>query len=67
MRARRWLPALLAFGALAAPAAAQQIPDFDKVRTPLSPAFVILGVAPTTVDRPTAPSALASSLTPPIY
>ena len=62
MRARRWLPALLAFGALAAPAAAQQIPDFDKVRTPLSPAFVILGVAPTTVDRPTAPSALASSL-----
>jgi hypothetical protein len=34
----------------------------DALRTPASPAFTLLGVAPMTVERPTSPSALAVSL-----
>lgn len=34
----------------------------DALRTPASPAFTLLGVAPMSVERPTSPSALAVSL-----
>lgn len=41
---------------------ADKIADFDKLRTPDSPAFVILGVSPTEIQRPTTPRALAVAL-----
>src|SRR5829696_3920328 len=44
-----------------APASAQDIPEFHKLRTPTSPAFVILGITPAEVERPTAPAAFAAS------
>ncbi|HKW41551.1 MAG TPA: hypothetical protein VJN39_09895 [Gemmatimonadales bacterium] len=34
----------------------------DELRTPASPAFVLLGVAPSAVERPTTPKALAATL-----
>jgi hypothetical protein len=39
-----------------------QVSDFDKLRTPDSPAFVVLGVSPTTIQRPTTPRALMAAL-----
>src|SRR5262249_16095090 len=39
-----------------------QVSDFDKLRTPDSPAFVVLGVSPTTIQRPTPPRALMAAL-----
>lgn len=39
-----------------------QIADFDKLRTPDSPAFVVLGIAPTEIQRPTTPRALTVAL-----
>ena len=36
--------------------------DFDKMRTPDSPAFVILGVSPTEIQRPGTPMAVATAL-----
>lgn len=47
---------------LAGPSAAQEIPEFHKLRTPTSPGFVILGIAPAQVERPTAPAAFTASL-----
>ena len=43
-------------------AEANQVPDLDKLGAPDSPAFVLLGVAPTTIQRPTTPRELAISL-----
>lgn len=39
-----------------------QIADFDKLRTPDSPAFVVLGISPTEIQRPTTPRALTVAL-----
>jgi hypothetical protein len=48
---------------LAADAAfAQDIPEFNKLRTPQSPAFVILGISPAEIERPTSPRPFAVSL-----
>jgi hypothetical protein len=37
-------------------------PELNSLTTPDSPAFVILGVSPTTIQRPTTPQAVATSL-----
>jgi hypothetical protein len=37
----------------------EDLPKFNSIRTPNSPAFVILGVQPTSIDRPNTPSDLA--------
>ena len=42
-------------------ARAQDVPQFNTIRTPTSPAFVVLGIAPAHVERPTTPSAIAVS------
>ena len=39
-----------------------QVSDFDKLRTPDSPAFVVLGVSPTEIQRPTTPRTLIAAL-----
>ncbi len=57
------LPLLI--GAIAAPAPAQSGDAgaaFNGLRTPVSPAFVLLGVAPTEVERPNTPADLAFSI-----
>jgi hypothetical protein len=41
---------------------AAKISELDKLRTPASPAFVILGAAPTEIQHPTTPRALAVAL-----
>lgn len=46
----------------AAPLGAQQPFTLENLKTPSSPAFVILGVEPTAVERPTTPRAFAFSL-----
>ena len=54
--------ALFALIALTGAATAQQtdtLPAFNGIRTPVSPAFVVLGVTPTNVERPNTPSDLA--------
>ncbi len=59
------LTSLALLGAAAAPLAAQSAdagPAFNGWRTPVSPAFVLLGVAPTVVERPNTPSDLALSV-----
>lgn len=38
------------------------VPEGDKLRTPDSPAFAILGVSPTTIENPTTPGDLAVAL-----
>ena len=43
-------------------AEAASVDEGDKLRTPDSPAFTILGVAPTAIAKPTTPRALAVSL-----
>ncbi len=43
----------------ALPAQADSLPAFNALRTPASPAFVLLGVEPTSVERPNTPSQLA--------
>lgn len=50
-----------ASASLAAGAGAQEIPEFNKLRTPSSPAFVILGVTPSQIERPNRPGAFAAS------
>ena len=40
----------------------QSIPEFNKLRTPSSPAFVLLGVSPTRIQRPNTPATVAASL-----
>jgi len=55
----------LVIGALAARAVAQSGeagPAFNGLRTPVSPAFVLLGIAPTEVERPNTPADLAFSV-----
>lgn len=37
------------------------IPEFSKLRTPESPAFLILGLAPSVIERPSSPDAVAVS------
>ena len=61
--------ACLAFGAAVAPradaqgdAARSRRIELDNLRTPTSPAFTILGVAPTAIARPMTPRALALEL-----
>lgn len=72
MTARRLMIGLAAAWAwTSAPAAAEppeflewasQVPDFDKLNTADAPAFVVLGVSPTEIQRPSTPRALAVSL-----
>ena len=38
------------------------VQDFDSIQTPVSPAFTLLGIAPTSIDKPTTPSAVGASL-----
>lgn len=59
---RRLIFAALLCPAAATVASAQSIPEFDKIRTPTSPAFVVLGIATAQVERPGTPSAFAVSL-----
>jgi hypothetical protein len=49
---------------VAGPVAAQdaKLPPPEDLRPPASPAFVLLGVAPNAVDRPTTPGALAMTI-----
>ena len=56
---------LLLVGGMIAPLAAQSNdagPAFNGLRTPVSPAFVLLGIAPTQVERPNTPADLALSV-----
>lgn len=54
--------ALLGLALLPTPSIAQEpIPEFNKLRTPESPAFTILGIAPTEVHRPTTPATFATN------
>src|SRR4029079_11330661 len=39
-----------------------EAPEFDKLRTPDSPAFSVLGVAPSEVERPTSPRAFVLAI-----
>lgn len=48
--------------ASAATATADGLPDYDAVRTPDAPAFTLLGISPTQIDRPSAPTQVAVSL-----
>src|SRR2546422_11011326 len=53
----------LASSALAAARALQAAPGgLEELRTPASPAFVLLDLTPSAVERPTPPKALAASL-----
>lgn len=52
---------VLAIGRLPAQAG-DSLPAFNSVRTPVSPAFVLLGIAPTSVERPNTPADLALSI-----
>ena len=56
--------ALAALAAAAAPAAAQGLPPLalDSLITPASPALVLLGASPVTIERPTTPKAVAFAL-----
>ena len=56
---------VVVLGAAAGPLAAQTPdagPAFNGLRTPVSPAFVLLGIAPTVVERPNTPADLAFSV-----
>jgi len=55
---------LILLSAVITPAAAQSAggPAFNGLRTPVSPAFVLLGIAPTEVERPNTPADLALSV-----
>lgn len=56
--------ALAALAAAAAPGAAQGLPALalDSLITPASPALVLLGASPVTIERPTTPKAVALAL-----
>lgn len=66
MRMRLQFSSLLLVGALVGPnlayAQAKPIPEFDKLRTPSSPAFVLLGISPTRIQRPNTPATIVPSL-----
>jgi len=61
-------PCVLATGSAAQEAGstyrakADTIPEFNRIRTPDSPAFVLLGVSPAEIQRPTQPRDLAITL-----
>lgn len=55
-------PLLLAVMGSPAHAQSDTLPQFNLLRTPVSPAFTLLGIAPTTVERPNTPAAIAVSL-----
>lgn len=60
---RRIRPATVLLALLAAaPAAAQDSIQLAGLRTPTSPAFVLLGVEPTSIERPSTPRAFALGL-----
>ena len=60
LRAGTWRAAFVALAVPAVlPAQADSLPAFNALRTPTSPAFVLLGVEPTSVERPNTPSQLA--------
>lgn len=40
----------------------QELPAMEELRAPASPAFTLLGVTPTAIERPSTPRALATSL-----
>jgi len=64
IRAAAALPALslsMSQGLFAQATSPNDIPEFTKIRTPVSPAFIILGITPTSIERPTSPSAVATS------
>lgn len=44
------------------PPATDEVPDVASLKTPESPAFVALGLAPTEIQRPVSPSGLVASL-----
>ncbi len=44
------------------PSPEKKPPSFNALRTPTSPAFTLLGIAPSSVERPNSPSSLALSL-----
>jgi hypothetical protein len=46
----------------AAETAADEVADFDKIRAPDSPAFAILGVSPSEIQRPTTPTEVSVAL-----
>lgn len=59
------LTATVSAALAAAPAAADgdlDVPDFDAIRTPDSPAFTVLGVSPSQIERPNTPKQLAIAL-----
>jgi hypothetical protein len=66
LRARRGGLLLLCVLAIGAPSAFAQAPPatitLDGLQTPPSPAFTLLGVSPTTIDRPTTPQGIAFNL-----
>lgn len=66
MRTRAVAATFVLVGLLAPPARAQQpstpIVAVEDVRTPDTPAFVLLGIAPSLVERPSTPSALSIDL-----
>lgn len=53
---------LLLLAAMPLYAQSDTLPQFNLLRTPASPAFTLLGVAPTAVERPNTPAAIAVSL-----
>jgi hypothetical protein len=60
----RWIIASVAAVALACSAHAQEhsegnVPSYNTIRTPASPAFVLLGLEPSSVERPNTPADLA--------
>jgi hypothetical protein len=59
---RRALPAAAAAVLAAAASLHAQRQELQNLKTPTSPAFVILGIEPTSVERPSTPRAFALSL-----
>jgi hypothetical protein len=53
---------LLCGGARVSAGQTDQVPEFNTIRTPASPAFVLLGVEPTSVARPSTAADFAASL-----
>lgn len=64
MRSFLLVPAALLTAMVSATAASGQssVPAFNTIRTPTSPAFVLLGVEPSSVERPTTPADFAASI-----